>query len=89
MVVVIKTADKFQEVLEAKTSFEMNKTGFENSRDSSSVETDVELKDNAKYTQTSNGKFSVVSKIGNTFVYLNVDEKCKDDAKEILKELGY
>lgn len=66
-----------------------NKSIFENSKSSSASETSVSLGNNAKYTLTTNGKYKVISRINNTVIYLNVDEKYKSMVKDILDKLGY
>lgn len=73
----------------AKSFYNTNKQIFENAKSSSSAHTEVNLSNYSKYTQESNNKYSVISRIENTAVYLNVDSKYKDDVKAILKELGY
>ena len=74
---------------DAKASFDLNKSNFEAAKDSNAVTTIDEKGNWSKYTQVSGGKFGVVSKIGNTFIYVNVDEQYKDDVNSILQELGY
>ena len=69
--------------------YNYNKSIVEESKGSSSAETKVELKNHAKYTLSTNGKYKVVSRINNTVIYLNVDEAFKDTVKNLLKELGY
>jgi len=44
---------------------------------------------NSKYTLKTNGEYKVVSRIEDTVIYVDVDEKYEDDVKEILKEIGY
>ncbi len=66
-----------------------NKSIFESSKGNSSKETNVNMKNHSKYTLSSNGKYQVVSRIDNTVIYLNIDDSYKDDAKSLLKELGY
>jgi len=66
-----------------------NQARFESSKGSASSESNVNLKNSSKYTLSSNGKFMVVSRIDNTIIYVNTDEKNKDNIKDILKELGY
>ena len=46
-------------------------------------------KNYSKYTLEANGKYSVVSKINNTILYVNVDSQYKDTVKDIIDEIGY
>lgn len=66
-----------------------NKSSFESSKGNASGETSVSMKNYSKYSLSTNGKFQVVSRIDNTVVYLNVNSDYKDNAKDLLKELGY
>lgn len=43
----------------------------------------------SKYTQTSNGKFSVVSRVGSTLLYTTVDEMYRTEVNDLIKEIGY
>lgn len=73
----------------AKTSFDINKSNFEKIKNSTAVTTEKIVGNVSRYTQVSSGKFSVISRIDNTFIYLNVDERYKNEAQEILRDLGY
>ncbi len=66
-----------------------NKAIFESSKGNASGETSVSMKNHSKYTLSSNNKYQVVSRIDNTVIYLNVQDKYKDTVKDLLKELGY
>ena len=66
-----------------------NKSIFESSKGNASAETSVSLKNYSKYTLASSGKYSVVSRIDNTVIYVNVDAEYKDTVKAVLDELGY
>lgn len=69
--------------------YKNNKEIFEDSKGSSSAETSVSMGNNSKYTLTTNDEYKVVSRIENTVIYANVDDKYKDEVKDLLKELGY
>ena len=73
----------------AKSFYENNREIFKENATNSNVNTEVNLGNYSKYTQTSNGKYSVISRIDNTIIYLNVDEKNKENIEEILETLGY
>ena len=44
---------------------------------------------NSKYTLKTKDEYKVVSRIEDTVIYADVDEKYEDEVKEILKEMGY
>ena len=66
-----------------------NMKKIESSKSSSSIETNVSMKNYSKYTLLSNGKYMVISVINNTAIYVNVDESHKEEINNILKDLGY
>lgn len=43
----------------------------------------------SKYTQTTNEKFSVVSRVGSTLLYTTVDEIYRTEVNDLIKEIGY
>lgn len=73
----------------ATSFYNNNKSIFEKSKSSKNLETSVSMSNYSKYTLQTNGKYKVISRIGNTAIYLNVDTEYKADVKNILKELGY
>lgn len=66
-----------------------NTSRFERYTGNASSKTSVSWKNYSKYTLSSNGKYMVVSRINNTAIYIDVDDKYKDTVKDILNELGY
>lgn len=66
-----------------------NKSIFESSKGNTSAETSVGLKNYSKYTLSSNDKYMVVSRINNTVIYVDVEDRYKDAVKTLLDELGY
>lgn len=74
---------------QAAEAYSGNKATFESQKGSSATETDVSGKNSAKYTLNSGGKYRVISTIGTTFVYLDVESGVKDEVNGILDELGY
>jgi hypothetical protein len=66
-----------------------NKEIFEESKENTSAETSVDLKNYSKYTLSSNGEYMVVSRIDNTVIYVDVDQNYKENVKDVLNELGY
>lgn len=73
----------------AVSFYNNNKSIFESSKSSVSSENSKDLKNSSKYSLQSNGEYKVVSRIGNTVIYLNVDKDYKDEVDKILDELGY
>ena len=80
---------KLDEEDDAISFYNTKKEILENSKSSPSSKTDKSMGNNSKYTLLTGGKYKVVSRIENTVIYADVDEKYKDDIKEILKDLGY
>lgn len=73
----------------AKKFYKSNKKIFEDSIKGTVLEKNVNLKNNDKYTLTTDGKYKVLSRIDKTVIYLNVDDSNKKEINEILKYLGY
>lgn len=80
---------KLDEEEDAISFYNTNKKIFESYKGSSSAETSVSMGNNSKYTLKTNDEYKVVSRIENTVIYADVDEKYEDEVKEILKEIGY
>lgn len=73
----------------AVSFYENNKTIFETRKGNAAAETEVNLSNYSRYALSANGKYSVISRIGNTAIYVNVDDNYKDTVKNVLKKLGY
>ena len=71
----------------AKSFYENNKAIFE--KVSISSHTMVDLGNYSKYSQTGEGKYSVISRVGKTAIYVNADVAHKDEIKAVLKKLDY
>ena len=72
------------------TNFYNNyKSVIEAAKGDISVETNVEMKNYAKYTLTSNEQYMVISRIDNTAIYIVVEEEYKEEVENVLKEIGY
>lgn len=69
--------------------FKTNKTIFEEGKTSGYVETNNNLKNAERYTLKNNGKYSIISRIDNTAVYINSDVSYSNEIDKILKEIGY
>ena len=74
----------------ANAFYENNKSIFENSK-GGVVTSSLNLngKNWSKYALSSEGKYKVVSRVGNTAIYLNVDNNYKDIVNKLLDEFGY
>ena len=74
---------------QAKIAFEQNKAAFESESGPASSRYENNGLNFSVYAQTSNGKYSYVCRVGQTFVYANVPEQNKDAVKSAIKSLGY
>jgi hypothetical protein len=74
----------------ANAFYENNKSIFENSK-GGVVTSSLNLngKNWSKYALSADGKYKVVSRVGNTAIYLNVDNNYKDIVNRLLDEFGY
>ena len=70
-------------------AYNINKSNFEAYKISKYLETNVDFGNHSKYTITTDDKYKVVSRIGNTFIYLDVDKEYKEEVIKVLKDLGY
>lgn len=43
----------------------------------------------SKYTQICNGKYGIVSRVGSTAIYANIDDVYRNEVNTLLKEIGY
>lgn len=43
----------------------------------------------SKYTQICNGKYGIVSRVGSTAIYANIDDIYRNEVNTLLKEIGY
>ncbi len=72
-----------------KSLFNINKQTIENKSNIKKSTLSTNYGNYSYYAQTSDNKYSVITRISNTLIYLNVDEKYKKETKELIKELGY
>lgn len=73
----------------AKTAYEANIEKFKELKGSSSMETNVTLGNYSTYKLTTDGKYCVVSRIGDTFIYIDVPSDYKTEVNDALEKLGY
>ena len=66
-----------------------NKSRFESSKKGATTYTSVDLNNYNKYTLTTSNKYKVLSRIGETMIYLDVDKEYKNEVNSILEKLGY
>lgn len=69
--------------------FNTVKNNFAAEKESSSSESSVSVSNYSKYTLTTNGWYYVVSRIGNTFLYVVTASENKDAVNSVLEALGY
>lgn len=74
---------------DAQDMYDTNKKIFENSKTGTTRENYLTLKNYSMYNLISGDKYMYLGKIDNTMLYVKVDEKYTDNAKKIIKELGY
>jgi len=83
---------EFYELSSVENAIDMyntNKLIFELQETDASVSTTASMKNYSKYSLSTNGKYKYLSRIDNTFIYVDVDESYKDTVKDLMKELGY
>ncbi len=73
----------------ATSMFNTNKTIFETYKGNASKETSSSVGNYSKYTLQSNDLYMYLCRVKNTLLYIKVDDKYKDDVKNIVKDLGY
>ena len=74
---------------QAKAAFEQNRATFESEKGLVSSSYANNGRNFSIYAQTSDGKYSYVCQVEQTFVYASVPEQHKDAVKSALKGLGY
>ena len=69
--------------------FTTNKLDFESKKTDNNVETSASMKNYDTYSLTNNGEYSYLSRVDNTFLYVNVKQEFKDKVKDFVDKLGY
>jgi|GEM_PF-590491 len=77
------------DVNDAKATYEKNCSDFEAKKGNFSSYSSLSLGNYSVYTQTSGGRYFVVSRTDNTLVFVDADEKYKEEISEFLKTIGY
>lgn len=73
---------------QADAAYEENKAKFEELKEGGTY-TSTQTSNYGKSTLTSEDSYMTVSRIANTFMYVNSEAKYKDEIEELLEELGY
>jgi len=76
-------------VEQANSAYWENRSNIEASKGSASSNTSVSMDNYAYYKLTSDGKYSVISRIENTFVYVVASSEYKDEIAAFLQDIGY
>ena len=73
----------------AVNMYDTNKAKFETQKGNNATSTNANMKNYSTYSLNSNGKYKYISRIDDTFVYVDVDENNKEAIRDIIKEIGY
>lgn len=73
----------------AVSSYNLNKETFEKSKGNKTVETKKTMGNTSRYTLKANSKYKVISRIENTFIFINAPQEKSEEIDKILKELNY
>ncbi|MBN1775171.1 MAG: hypothetical protein JW817_01755 [Clostridiales bacterium] len=76
---------------QAERAYANNKDYFENDLPSggASSNSTINVANYSRYVTTKGGVFAVISRIGNTFIYVEVGEEYKGEVVPVLENLGY
>lgn len=83
---------EFYELSSEENAIDMyntNKLLFEAQKTNASVSATTSINNYSTYSLTTNGEYKYLSRIDNTFIYVDVDESYKDTVKDLMKEIGY
>ena len=73
----------------AKNMFELNKTTFEESINTSSKHSSASIGNYSTYSLTTENNFMYICRIDNTLIYLNIPKGYEKQAQTFIKDLGY
>ena len=76
-------------VEQAVSAYQENRSKFEEQKGSSSVQSSVSAGNYSYYKLASNGRYYVISRIENTFIYIDASVEYKDEIVEFLRNIGY
>lgn len=74
---------------DAMMMHQVNKQEFKENKGKLWSESDVNINNYNFYSITSNGMYSVISRVSDTLIYAEESKEKKGEIKSILKELGY
>ncbi|MCI8620297.1 MAG: hypothetical protein HFJ50_00140 [Clostridia bacterium] len=80
---------EMKDIESAKGFYETNKRIFEEGKKDGYIETNNNLKNSSRYTIKNNEKYSVISRIDNTAIYINSDIEYANEIDKFLKQIGY
>lgn len=75
--------------LSATSFYNSNVANIQAVETSTSAQTSINGKNYSKYTLSTGEEYMVISRIGNTILYFNVNSNYKNEVKKIVEELGY
>ena len=76
-------------VEQAINAYTENRNTFESKKGTASVYSSVSMGNYSYYTLTTDNKYYVISRIENTFIYVDVSAEYKDEIVKFLQDIGY
>ena len=73
----------------AVSSYNLNKEIFEKSKGNKNIETKTSIGNTSKYTLKANSMYKVISRVENTFIFINAPSDKSEEINTVLKELNY
>ena len=80
---VVPTAEQ------AKGAYEQNKADFESKKGNFTVHSTVSIGNYSYYYLTTSARFQVISRVDNTFIYIDAEKEYKDEIENFLQSIGY
>lgn len=96
--IAVKSSDSIEYQIEfvivpteeqAKTIYQEKYAEYESRKDSGSSHSSVSVGNYAYFRLTSNGKYYVVSRTGNTFLFVEASEEYKSEIADFIRSIGY
>ena len=75
--------------VQAKTIYQEKKDEYESQKGTSSSHASVDIGNYSYYNLTANGKYYLVSRTANTFVFVEAPAKYKDEISDFIRSIGY
>jgi len=76
-------------VEQAKSIYQEKKDEYESKKGTSSSHSSVSFGNYSYYNLTTNGKYYLVSRTANTFVFVEASTKYKDEISDFIRSIGY